>query len=154
MLAVDQVEPQAITAADAKAAGYAKVADLLDVLPPADLDKSLYRVCFELLDEPDPRDLLAADADLEAVTVAEIDARLDRYDKASSWGPWTADTLRIIAERPATRAPDLAESFGRETKPFKLDVRKLKNLGLTHSLGIGYELSPRGRAYLDLTKRT
>ncbi|MEJ7721115.1 MAG: hypothetical protein WKF58_12005 [Ilumatobacteraceae bacterium] len=35
-----------------------------------------------------------------------------------------------------------------ETAPFKLDVRKLKNLGLTHSLAVGYELSPRGRAYL------
>ena len=29
------------------------------------------------------------------------------------------------------RAPDLAASVGRETQPFKLDVRKLKNLGLT-----------------------
>ena len=31
---------------------------------------------------------------------------------------------------------------------FKLDVRKLKRLGLTVSLEVGYELSPRGRAYL------
>jgi hypothetical protein len=37
---------------------------------------------------------------------------------------------------------------GRERAPFKLDVRKLKNLGLTESLEIGYRLSPRGRAYL------
>jgi hypothetical protein len=37
---------------------------------------------------------------------------------------------------------------GRETAPFKLDVRKLKNLGLTTSHRIGYELSPRGAAYL------
>ena len=32
---------------------------------------------------------------------------------------------------------------------FKRDVRKLKELGLTRSLEVGYELSPRGRAYLD-----
>ena len=37
----------------------------------------------------------------------------------------------------------------RERLPFKADVRKLKNLGLTISLGVGYELSPRGQAYLD-----
>ena len=47
------------------------------------------------------------------------------------------------------RAPDLAESVGWETKPFKEHVRKLKSLGLTVSHSPGYELSPRGRALLD-----
>ena len=37
---------------------------------------------------------------------------------------------------------------GRETQPFKTDVRKLKNLGLTLSHNPGYSLSPRGRAFL------
>jgi hypothetical protein len=37
--------------------------------------------------------------------------------------------------------------MGRETLPFKRDVRKLKELGLTESLEVGYRLSPRGRAY-------
>ena len=50
------------------------------------------------------------------------------------------------------RAADLAASFGRETQPFKLDVRKLKNLGLTLSLEVGYRLSPRGEAYLAATQ--
>ena len=57
-------------------------------------------------------------------------------------------TLRLIQALPHTRAADLAASLGRETAPFKLDVRKLKNLGLTHSLEVGYELTPRGTAYL------
>ena len=56
--------------------------------------------------------------------------------------------LALIATRPAVRAADLAASLGRETQPFKIDVRKLKNLGLTESLEVGYRLSPRGRAYL------
>ena len=56
--------------------------------------------------------------------------------------------LRLIAEKPGVRAPDLAASLGRETLPFKRDVRKLKELGLTRSLPVGYEISPRGRAYL------
>lgn len=55
----------------------------------------------------------------------------------------------MIAEQPGVRAPDLAASVGRETKPFKIDVRKLKELGLTESLTVGYRLSPRGRAFLD-----
>ena len=50
----------------------------------------------------------------------------------------------MIRDRPAVRAPDLAASFGRETLPFKRDVRKLKELGLTESLEVGYRLSPRG----------
>ena len=43
---------------------------------------------------------------------------------------------------------DLAASLGMEKLPFKRDVRKLKELGLTESLPVGYRLSPRGRAYL------
>ena len=31
----------------------------------------------------------------------------------------------------------------------KADIRKLKSLGLTISHDVGYELSPRGAAYLD-----
>jgi hypothetical protein len=45
------------------------------------------------------------------------------------------------------RAGDLAVELGREREPFKIDVRKLKNLGLTTSLEVGYRLSPRGEAY-------
>jgi hypothetical protein len=80
--------------------------------------------------------------------VDEIRARLERLDRASSHGPWTTAVLRAIAARPATRAADLAAGFGRDTQPFKLDVRKLKNLGLTISLEVGYRLSPRGEAFL------
>jgi hypothetical protein len=46
------------------------------------------------------------------------------------------------------RAEDLARSVGREKMPFKLDVRKLKEMGLTESLLTGYRLSPRGEAVL------
>jgi hypothetical protein len=53
-------------------------------------------------------------------------------------GPWTAAVLELIAENPGVRAPDLAARMGRETLPFKRDVRKLKELGLTESLEVGY----------------
>jgi len=56
---------------------------------------------------------------------------------------------KLRADHPGLRAPDLAQSFGRETLPFKRDVRKLKELGLTISLKIGYELSPRGQLTLS-----
>lgn len=147
VVSVAESDEDKISVADAKLAGYETVEELLDNLRPGE-DRRLYRVDFTLLDEPDPREQLAAACDLSFDDVAEISARLERYDRASKHGPWTAATLALILEHPARRAPDLAEMVGRETQPFKLDVRKLKNLGLTHSLKIGYTLSPRGEAFL------
>ena len=57
-------------------------------------------------------------------------------------------TLELIGRRPATVSTDLAAELGRDRPSFKLDVRKLKALGLTISLERGYRLSPRGEAYL------
>jgi hypothetical protein len=57
--------------------------------------------------------------------------------------------LELIDARPGVRAGDLADSFGMERLAFKADVRKLKALGLTESLEVGYRLSPRGAAYLS-----
>ena len=145
--AVDVVNPNKISAADARAAGFGSRRELLEELR-GEPEWPTYRIQFHLASDADPRAELAADAALDATQIAEIDARLDRLDKASSHGPWTRAVLQMIAARPAVRASDLAASFGRETQPFKLDVRKLQNLGLTISLTVGYELSPRGREYL------
>jgi hypothetical protein len=145
---VDVVTVDDITDADAEAGGYPDRSALIaDLRGTPDLD--LYRIRFHAVDEPDPRAELAAAADLTEDDWAEIDRRLDRLDQASRRGPWTRETLRLIGRMPAVRAGDLAESVGRERLAFKADVRKLKNLGLTISLGVGYELSPRGQAYLD-----
>ena len=41
-----------------------------------------------------------------------------------------------------------------ETPRFKMNVRKLKGLGLTESLKVGYRLSPRGEAFLQRARRS
>jgi hypothetical protein len=154
-LAVDEVrvvDPARVSGADARRAGYASAAELVTALR-GDPRTPVYRLVVRLAEGPDPRDVLAAAADLTTADVLEIDRRLDRLDRASSYGPWTMPTLRAIERAPAVRAPDLAAGFGRETAPFKLDVRKLKALGLTTSLRVGYRLSPRGAAYLRATAR-
>jgi len=102
----------------------------------------------------DPRIALRADAALSDADLAAIHARLGRLDQAGRQGPWTRDVLELIAANPARRAPDLAAIRGLPTRPFKTDVRKLKELGLTESLDVGYRISPRGRAYLDRTADT
>jgi hypothetical protein len=137
-----------ITLEDAVAAGYADVASAVaDLRPPSD-DTTLYRLRLRRVDEADPRSVLASTSVLTDADRAELDRRLARLDRASRIGPWTTTVLRLIEARPAVRAPDLAASLGRERDPFKLDVRKLKALGLTISLPVGYRLSPRGEAYL------
>jgi hypothetical protein len=146
--AVREVDPAKITNADARRAGFPDAATLVGQLP-GEPELPVYRIAFHVVDEPDPRSVLAATADLSAADRGEIQRRLDRLDRASKTGPWTRAVLDVIAAQPATRAADLAAGFGRETLPFKNDVRKLKNLGLTESLEVGYRLSPRGRAYLE-----
>ncbi|HEV7524309.1 MAG TPA: hypothetical protein VGP92_05050 [Acidimicrobiia bacterium] len=144
---VDVVDPARVTNADAKRAGFASRAEVLAELRGTP-DLPTYRIRFHAADGPDPRSVLAATQTLSDDDLADLRRRLDRLDLASSHGAWTTAVLRAIAARPAVRAADLAATFGRETQPFKLDVRKLKNLGLTSSLEVGYRLSPRGEAYL------
>jgi hypothetical protein len=87
----------------------------------------------------------------ERITKAELKsaiAALKTLDQSSGHGAWTATTLRLIDKYPARRAPDLAASQRRDPLLFKRDVLRLKQLGLTENLEIGYRLSPRGRAIL------
>lgn len=149
--AVEVVDPTAITDEDARAAGHPDADRVRRVLAGED-GWPVYRVTLSYVGA-DPRVALREDADLTEADVAAIDARLERLDRASSHGPWTLRTLALIRDHPQRRAPDLAAMEGRETAPFKIDVRKLKNLGLTISHPVGYEVSPRGFAYLDATTR-
>lgn len=139
---VERVAAAEITAADARRAGAASRKELLRQLAHRPR-MPIFRVGLRYAG-PDPRIALRADAALTDADRDVLRARLERLDQASPRGPWTAVTLEIIARRPAVRAPDLAEELGRDTLTFKRDVRKLKELGLTESLEIGYRLSPRG----------
>jgi predicted transcriptional regulator len=85
--------------------------------------------------------------------VADITKRLDRMDARSPTGAWTRKTLRLIADHPAVVSTELAKHMGMERFAFKAEVRKLKRLGLTHSLEVGYRLSPRGAAFLENSTR-
>ena len=142
---VSIIEAGAITDAEAVRAGYQSAAALL-----ADLrgtpDLAIYRVQFRVAAGPDPRDELAASGDISSAELVEITRKLERLDRASTNGPWTDATLELIGASPGVRAGDLAPELRQELLDFKLNVRKLKNLGLTTSLGTGYRLSPRGEA--------
>jgi hypothetical protein len=146
--AVGQVAVSSITDADSTAAGEPDRAALLRRLGSPGGRSRVWRVDFHVVDAPDPRIALRADDRLDPEARASIDRRLDRLDAASSHGPWTRATLEAIAAQPGVVSTVLAEQLGRDRPSFKLDVRKLKALGLTESLEVGYRLSPRGVALL------
>ena len=140
VLAIDEimiVAAETISDADAVRAGYASAAQAVAAL---EGEAPIHRIAFRLIGE-DPRRALRLD--VSDAALGEIEARLARLDAR---GPWTATVLDLIAAHPGVRAPDLAARLGRETVAFKTDVRKLKALGLTESLAVGYRLSPRGQA--------
>ena len=143
---VEQVDVDSLTEEDARRAGSPSLAALVAALAPK-ADKPAWRVGVRHAGA-DPRAALR-DAVPTREEVAAIIARLERLDRASAYGPWTRATLDLIDRNPERRAPDLAAKVGRETAPFKTDVRKLKEMGLTESLAIGYRLSPRGEAVVD-----
>lgn len=151
LLQIDEVTPVAIediTDEDAKRAGLG-LDELLEFLRQKETGE-VYRVELGGL-IPDPRVALREDDQFSDEDVGELKSRLERLDRASKRGPWTDQFLRLIADNPHVRAQDLADGLGLEKDLFKNDVRKLKTLGLTISHSPGYELSPRGRAFLDRT---
>lgn len=142
-LAIDDIRPVTeaeITEADARLAGEPSRAALMTAL--AKGKGELHRIAFHLAGD-DPRLALRAEDALSETDLNTLRKRLDRMDAN---GPWTGKVLDLIAAHPGRRAGDLAPLAGMELMDFKIRVRRLKTLGLTISLGTGYEISPRGAA--------
>ena len=155
------ITPSSLTPAQARTSGFDDVPSLIGALlrgargrgAPLPADEPLFLVTFHRVadDAPGPP---ALDDDLSAEDVERLTRKLDQMDRRSSAGAWTRPTLALIAERPSTRAADLAEALGRDRTRLKADIRKLKGLGLTLSLETGYTVSPRGAAWLAAAQRS
>ncbi|MDP3893007.1 hypothetical protein [Nocardioides sp.] len=144
--AVEVVDPDQITDAEAARAGtdLATLRRMLDRRSEGEVHRVSLRYAG-----PDHRATLREQGDLTGAELDEVVRRLAGMDRRSRRGPWTRQYLELIDDRPAELAEDIAASIGREKRPFKADVRRLKELGLTESLRVGYRLSARGRAVLD-----
>ena len=136
-----------IPEADARRAGYPSRQALIDDLN-GRAGGEIYRIELGAI-TADPRVALRAQAALGPDDLRDLRERLRRLDERAPGGPWTTRVLRLIARNPGRRAGDLCREMGQEMLPFKANVRKLKALGLTESLEVGYRLSPRGTALLD-----
>jgi hypothetical protein len=151
---VDRVRLADITPKDVRRSGFDSKDELLALLASTQggalgKDAEAWRVEFHHGGDGD-RVAIALEDDLTPADVDEIEKRLKRMDAKE---PWTAETLAVIGKQPRVAASKLAASLGRETAPFKADVVKLKKLGLTQSFEVGYEISPRGRAFLATRRR-
>lgn len=130
LLAIDAVDVvKSISRAEAVAAGFASAREAMAAVEGR--EGELYRIRLRYLGD-DPRIALRNNADVSGLELSGAAVAL----------------LRLIGENPGVRAADLAERVGRPKLPFKADVRRLKEKGLTESLEVGYRLSPRGEAYL------
>jgi hypothetical protein len=146
---VDRVTVRDITEGDALKAGFPTRKELVAFIATAREEKlteasPLFRIELHHGGDGD-RVEIALETDLTPADVETITAKLARMDANE---PWTKKTLALIDKHPRVAASQLAKKVGRETEPFKIDVRKLKKLGLTQSFEVGYEISPRGRTYL------
>ena len=135
--AVERIDPSDITDDDARAAGHAGRADVLGELRP---EGDLYRIRFHRIGD-DPRAELRQRGDLD-------DEEFEGLRRAVGRLAWARSALELIRDHPGVVSTDLAPQVGMDRLPFKQRVRRLKELGLTESLETGYQLSPRGAAFL------
>jgi len=144
---VEKVELADITRKDANAAGYAQPEELrklLDAIPEGDI----YKIAVSYHAE-DPRIALRGQVLLSDEAFELLTKQLARLDQYSKEGKWTINILTTIRDHPKLSAADIAAKTGREKQWLKLNIRKLKNLGLTISHDTGYTLSPLGALFLN-----
>jgi hypothetical protein len=147
VVSAKEVDERSITVHDAELAGYRNRDELLAELAKY-RDGTLYQIDFRFAGA-DRRIALRQKDDLSQPEIDALLRRLSRLDKASSHGPWTRQALELIDRNPAVVSTVLAAEMGLDRPVFKIDIRKLKESGLTESLEVGYRLSPRGKRILE-----
>ena len=145
---VQPIEENAITKTDATKAGYESVDLLMNALNKT--SGKIYKVKV-IYESEDPRLELREKTDLPEEDLQKIKHKLERLDKTR--GPWVLKVMKLLKRYPERRAGDLAEIMQMDKLDFKVNVRKLKNLGLTISHEIGYSLSPLGEILMERLER-
>lgn len=115
-------------------------------------DGDIYKIQFVLAGE-DPRILLRQKTEITDSEFKELLEKLDRLDSLGKVQNWTNKILEAVDANPGLYAIEYANQLGFEKKWFKVNIRKLKNLGLTISLSDGYKISPRGKELLKKLKQ-
>jgi len=144
---VETIHESQVSLREARKAGFDSLVELFESL--GHRDGELYRIEFQRAGD-DPRIALRENTNLSDAEIEELQSQLKRLDDRSKVGPWTTTVLQLIAQHPEMRAAQLADHSRFEKEWLKTNIRKLKNLGLTESLEVGYRLSPRGEVFMDV----
>ncbi len=140
LLAIDSVEAVDDAQVDDDAARRAGYEGRRELFANFRGDSQLYRIRFHRIGD-DPRVALRQRAALTASERGVIEKVLKRND-------WAVPYLQLIQKSPGIVSTELAIEAGVERLVFKQRVRRLKALGLTESLEVGYRISPRGQSVL------
>ncbi|MBK1897040.1 hypothetical protein [Chryseobacterium paridis] len=143
---VESIDENDITDEDALNAGFTDRKRLIESLK-NNKAGTLFKITVGYHSE-DPRIKLREQSELSKQQFEDLTKKLERLDQFSRQGAWTNSVLRAIKENPHFHAIGIADLTGFEKDWLKLNIRKLKNLGLTISHQVGYELSPLGHEYL------
>ena len=147
---IKPVSENEIKKADAIAAGYENTDELMSALNVIKAG-TIYRIKVRYHGE-DPRIKLRSQTTLTAEHFTALKEKLAKLDRFSAHGDWTMAVLKTIQKHPQKVSTFIAEKTGFEKAWLKLNIRKLKNLGLTISHEVGYDLSPLGKVFLAEAK--
>lgn len=144
---VKTVSENEITDKDALEAGFRDKQQLLESFT-HNTTATIFKITVRY-HSADPRIKLRAQTELSAQHFADLKTKLARLDNHSRQGHWTRKILLAIKDNPNLHALGIAKLTGFEKEWLKLNIRKLKNLGLTISHRVGYELSPLGNSFVE-----
>lgn len=143
---IEAINENDVTDKDALNAGFTDKEQLLKSLR-GNTNGTLFKIMVSY-HSVDPRIQLREQSELSKQQVEDLTKKLERLDQFSKQGSWTKSVLCAIKENPKLHAIGIADLTGFEKEWLKLNIRKLKNLGLTISHQVGYEISPLGKEYL------
>ena len=143
IIAISTIEENDVTDADIIHSGFENREQLLKSLRQIG-NGNLYKIAVRYHSD-DPRIALREQTVLTDESFLALRKKLERLDKYSTLGTWTTKVLLAINKYPHKKAVELASLTGYEKEWLKLNIRKLKNLGLTISHTVGYEISPLGK---------
>jgi hypothetical protein len=147
---ISPLDESSLKKADALAAGYSSLDELLSDLNSIKAG-TIYKIKVQYHGE-DPRIELRSQTTLTEEQLTALKEKLSKLERHSAHGDWTITVLKTIQKHPQKVSTFIAEKTGFEKAWLKLNIRKLKNLGLTISHEVGYELSALGKVFLDKMK--
>lgn len=143
---ISEIALDDITKQDSINAGFNSLEDLQNTLNAVN-EGRIYKIKLRFYSD-DPRIALREQSTIPEKDFQMLKSKLERLDNYSKEGNWTIEVLQAIRDNPELRAADLAIKLKKEKDPLKINIRKLKNLGLTVSHDVGYSLSPLGEFVL------